>query len=153
MSYKREKSLGELNDRREPVRQFAALCHRQTTKGAEVLLITTRETKRWLIPKGWPIAGLKPRKVAEREAWEEAGVIGRTGRKQFGTFFCDKVLANGDSVPSIVDVYLLKVRRQRKRFPEMNERKTAWLKPVKAAKLVQEPELQRLLLQLDERAR
>ncbi|WP_244425824.1 NUDIX domain-containing protein [Rhizobium etli] len=58
--------------------QFGALWPREEPRGgSEVLLITTRETGRWTIPKGWPIKGLAPHEVVEREAWEEAGVKGR----------------------------------------------------------------------------
>jgi 8-oxo-dGTP pyrophosphatase MutT (NUDIX family) len=54
--------------------QIGAICMRSQADGPEVLMITTRETRRWMIPKGWPIDGLSPQEVAEREAWEEAGV-------------------------------------------------------------------------------
>ena len=54
--------------------QYGALPYRYTKSGApEILLVTTRQTKRWIIPKGWPIKGLKPAKSAAREAYEEAG--------------------------------------------------------------------------------
>ncbi|WP_426131309.1 NUDIX hydrolase [Pararhizobium sp. PWRC1-1] len=125
--------------------QYGALCFRGTLDGPEVLLITTRETKRWMIPKGWPISGLKPSKVAEREAWEEAGVVGRVKKKSFGSFIYDKVLNDGSEVRPIVGVFLLEVRRMRKRFPEMAERDAVWLKPTDAARRVEEPDLGRLL--------
>ena len=57
--------------------QFAALCYRIKSNKVQVLLVTTRRTGRWILPKGWPIDGLTPQKSAAREAWEEAGVIGR----------------------------------------------------------------------------
>jgi 8-oxo-dGTP pyrophosphatase MutT (NUDIX family) len=137
----------------EPIQQYGALCFRYTVLGPEVLLITTRETKRWMIPKGWPISGLKPRKVAEREAWEEAGVIGRANKKPFGDFVYDKVLDDGSEVRPVVAVFLIEVRRQRKRFPEMAERLAAWLSPVDAAHRVDEPELERLILKFARLAR
>ncbi|MGR9222508.1 NUDIX hydrolase (plasmid) [Rhizobium leguminosarum] len=88
----------------KPIQQYGALCFRNTPNGPKVLLITTRETRRWMIPKGWPIPGLKPRKVAEREAWEEAGVIARAKKKPFGEFFYDKLMQDGSgrdhSLPS-----------------------------------------------------
>ncbi|MDQ0562435.1 8-oxo-dGTP pyrophosphatase MutT (NUDIX family) [Rhizobium mesoamericanum] len=127
------------------VRQFGALCLRWTSDGPEILLITTRETKRWMIPKGWPIRGLRPHQVAKREAWEEAGAIGKVERKRCGRFRYAKLLTDGREVEPIVEVYFLKVRRQKKRFPEMTQRSVAWLKPAEAARRVKEPELKRLL--------
>ena len=53
---------------------------------AAILLVTTRQTKRWIVPKGWPIKGLKPAKSAAREAFEEAGVRGRVGARAIGHF-------------------------------------------------------------------
>ena len=54
---------------------MAALPYRFTSAAAlEIFLITSRRTKRWIIPKGWPIKGLKPAKTAARGAFEEAGV-------------------------------------------------------------------------------
>jgi len=131
------------------VRQFGALCLRTMSDGPEVLLITTRETKRWMIPKGWPIRGLAPRKVAKREAWEEAGAIGKVQRRLFGKFRYAKVLVDGQEVRPLVEVYILKVRRLKKHFPEMTQRDLIWLKPAEAAKRVNEPELRKLLLSID----
>ncbi|MEN9850080.1 MAG: hypothetical protein RL128_243, partial [Pseudomonadota bacterium] len=56
--------------------QYGALCWRMHRGKVEVLLITSRDTGRWVIPKGWPIDGLAPAQTAAREAWEEAGVEG-----------------------------------------------------------------------------
>ena len=132
-------------------RQFGALCLRSQPEGPEVLMITTRETKRWMIPKGWPIPGLTPQEVAEREAWEEAGVLGKVKRKLFGEFRYAKILADGREVEPVVSVYLLKVRRRKKRFPEMSERSVSWMKPAEAARRVHEPELRRLVLAVGRR--
>ena len=58
--------------------QYGALPYRFTHDAElEILLLTTRQSKRWIIPKGWPIKGLRPAKSAAREAFEEAGVRGR----------------------------------------------------------------------------
>ena len=75
--------------------QYAALPYRFTQAAAlEMLLVTTRQTKRWIIPKGWPIKGLRPAKSAAREAFEEAGVRGKVSAKSVGLFTYDKVLDN-----------------------------------------------------------
>ncbi|NKL37604.1 NUDIX domain-containing protein [Rhizobium leguminosarum bv. viciae] len=138
--------MNEIDVYPKPIQQYGALCFRNTPKGPQVLLITTRETRRWMIPKGWPISGLKPRKVAEREAWEEAGVIGRAKKKPFGEFLYDKLMQDGTGARPVVAVFLLEVRRSRKRFPEMAQRDSVWLTPIEAARRVEEPDLERLLL-------
>jgi len=130
------------------IRQYGALCHRTSDHGREVLLITTRQTRRWMIPKGWPIPGLDPCAVVEQEAWEEAGVIGPAKHRHFGCFHYGKELADGRKVRPLVEVHLLKARKQKRRFPEMAERNIVWLNPVDAANRVCEPELKQLLLKL-----
>jgi hypothetical protein len=73
--------------------QYGALPYRFSQNSAlEILLVTTRGTRRWIIPKGWPIKGLRPPKSAAREAFEEAGVRGKIGAKPVGLFTYDKVL-------------------------------------------------------------
>jgi 8-oxo-dGTP pyrophosphatase MutT (NUDIX family) len=139
-------SMPDVATTARPIQQFGALCVRYTIEGPEVLLVTTRETKRWMIPKGWPMAGLKPRKVAEQEAWEEAGVVGRVKKLPIGDFVYDKVLGDGSKVRPTVAVFLLEVRRQWKRFPESAQRRTAWLTPLEASRLIDEPDLERLIL-------
>ena len=81
---------------REPRHQYAALPWRRGDDGAlEVLLITSRESRRWVIPKGWPIKGLNSKKSAAREAFEEAGVLGAVGKKKLGDYHYDKRLRSG----------------------------------------------------------
>jgi 8-oxo-dGTP pyrophosphatase MutT (NUDIX family) len=63
----------------------------------EILLVTTRQSKQWIIPKGWPIKGLQPAKSAAREAFEETGVRGRVGGKSIGLFAYNKML-DGDRI-------------------------------------------------------
>ncbi|MBX4927427.1 NUDIX hydrolase [Rhizobium binae] len=132
--------------------QFGALCLRQGAGGLEVLLITTRETGRWTIPKGWPIKGLAPHEVVEREAWEEAGVKGRAKKRAFGCFSYLKTFQDGTQVPSFVTVHIMTVRRTKANFPERRERKLAWMPPLEAASLVNEPELKSLFRRVRRRA-
>ena len=71
--------------------QYGALPYRFTHDGVlEILLLTTRRSGRWIIPKGWPIKGLRPAKSAAREAFEEAGVRGQVRAKSIGLFAYDK---------------------------------------------------------------
>jgi len=131
-----------------PDMQVAALCWRKVKGSKEVLLVTSRDTGRWIVPKGWPIDGMNAAESALQEAWEEAGVRGTASKaKLVGTFSYDKRLDNGTSRPLIALVYKLRVRKRdlSDRFPEVEERERLWLHPKKAAKLVDEPELQEIL--------
>ncbi|MDK4715363.1 NUDIX hydrolase [Rhizobium sp. CNPSo 4039] len=127
--------------------QYGAVCFRyRETKALEILLITTRETKRWMIPKGWPIKGLDGGQVAEREAWEEAGVRGKIKKGTFGYFTYLKSLDADQAIPSLVEVHLLEVRKQSRNFPESGQRTIQWMVPEEAARRVREPELKGLLM-------
>jgi hypothetical protein len=72
------------------LQQVAALCWRKRKDGVEVMLVTSRETRRWVIPKGWPMEGLTDYNAARREALEEAGVEGHMKREPVGQFFYEK---------------------------------------------------------------
>lgn len=130
----------------ERLSQYAALAWRRgETGGVEVLLITSRETRRWVIPKGWPIRGLRPHQAAAREAWEEAGVEGRPGARKLGVFDYDKRLSGGQLQPVRVEVYPLEVLEIHESWPEVSQRERRWLSAPEAATLVGEPGLSSLL--------
>jgi 8-oxo-dGTP pyrophosphatase MutT (NUDIX family) len=75
------------NGRRGPAEQFAALpWRRRRGERLEILLVTTRRSGRWIVPKGWPIDGCSPRECAAREAMEEAGVLGVIAAEPIGDF-------------------------------------------------------------------
>lgn len=126
--------------------QVGALCWRQTRKGRKVLLITSRDTGRWIIPKGWPIASLGPAGSAKLEAWEEAGVLGRVNPVPLGSYDYDKIRAKGSIVPCRVQVHALEVQELADSYPECTQRRRRWFTPAKAAGRVAEPELAALLL-------
>jgi 8-oxo-dGTP pyrophosphatase MutT (NUDIX family) len=141
----RSKRLRPEGDR-EPKTQFAALPWRRTEAGAvEVLLITSRESRRWVIPKGWPMKDLKPSATAAQEAFEEAGVRGQTSRKKLGVFHYDKRLRSGRVQHVRVHVYALEVAEEHADWPEAAERRKLWITPGEAAGMVDEPELKDLL--------
>lgn len=130
--------------------QYAAVPYRRNEDGeTEVMLLTSRETRRWVIPKGWPIRGAKPYASAAREALEEAGLIGRTAMEAIGTYRYDKRLKNGIETRCKVEVFPLEVTTQRKRWREKGQRKLRWFTLRDAAKAVQEPGLRKLLRRLD----
>jgi 8-oxo-dGTP pyrophosphatase MutT (NUDIX family) len=111
----------------------------------EILLITSRDTGRWVIPKGWPMADLCPADAAAREAWEEAGVEGRAG-DALGFFAYRKGLPGQVAVPCVVEVFAMRVDRLADRYPEKGQRRRKWFSPEKAAKKVDEPGLRALIL-------
>lgn len=125
--------------------QVAAVPVRRGTAGAiEVLLVTSRESHRWVIPKGWPWPGLPDHEAAAAEAWEEAGVRGTVAAAQIGAFTYDKT-SSGVVLTVDVAVFLLEVAEEAPAWPEMHERQRAWFSPAAAAQAVAEEELKALL--------
>lgn len=134
--------------------QYGALPYRFSQDAAlEVLLVTTRGTRRWIIPKGWPIKGLRPAKSAAREAFEEAGVTGRIGAKPMGLFTYDKLVDEaGSQTTCEVKVYPLLVKRQNEVWPESQQRTTQWVDPRRAIAMIKEPDLKRIVASFAKRA-
>jgi 8-oxo-dGTP pyrophosphatase MutT (NUDIX family) len=129
--------------------QYAALPYRVSAAfGTEVLLVTSRETKRWIIPKGWPKKHKEPWDSAAREATEEAGVVGKVGREPIGSYLYEKRLRSGNGVVCEVQVFPLKVKRQQKNWREKGQRACAWFSPAEAAKAVGEPVLGAIIRRL-----
>lgn len=106
-----------------------------------VLLVTSRETRRWVIPKGWPMKGLKPHEAAMREAYEEAGLVGRVGKRAVGQYSYDKRLKGDKVITCLVQVFPFAVRKRRKTWPEMEQRIARWFTVAEAANAVAEPGL------------
>lgn len=126
--------------------QYAALPYRQRQDGEiQIRLITSRETRRWVIPKGWPMKGLSPGKAAAREAYEEAGLLGTISSEPLGLYSYDKRLTL-QTVPCDVMVFPLKVKRYVKKWPERSERFGFWFSVESAAAAVQEEDLRRIIL-------
>lgn len=129
--------------------QVAALCVRECAGQKEVLLVTSRGTGRWILPKGWPIKGKDGAESALQEAWEEAGVKhGTIQGDAIGTFSYEKELKTGLLVPVQSFVYTIEEVELSDQYPEAHQRKRKWFSPQEAAKLVRETELQALLRQL-----
>src|ERR1700761_1534020 len=119
--------------------QFAALPFQIAPDGLRVLLLTSRETRRWIIPKGWPIRGMKPREVAAREAFEEAGLVGRiAGKRSIGSYHYTKLLKEHQEMVFRVKVLLLSVSRQVDEWPEKAQREWCWVEPARAVQMVEE---------------
>jgi 8-oxo-dGTP pyrophosphatase MutT (NUDIX family) len=131
-------------------RQYGALPYRLRDgfRRPQIMLITSRENQRWVIPKGWPKKGKSPHSSAAREAFEEAGVLGAVAKRPVGSFSYQKRLKSGAVVLCDVHVFPLEVRRQSKQWPEKQERVIKWLSASQAAEKVDEPMLSEIIRRL-----
>ena len=136
-------------DKRDVRTQFAALCYRLIRGKPEILLITSRRSGRWIIPKGWPMDGKTPGESALVEAWEEAGVIGKVHPRCLGLYSYHKDIGSNRDLPCVAMVYPVRVKSLAHDFPEAGQRKRKWMSPKKAAQRISEPELAHLLRKFD----
>lgn len=126
--------------------QYGALAWRPAEDGSpEILLVTSLDTKRWIIPKGWPMRGKAPHEAAAREAFEEAGIVGVAGTEAVGSYFYDKRMSDGETILCRVDVYPVRVSGLKKNWPEKKRRDQRWFPPEEAASLVEEDDLAALI--------
>ena len=134
--------------------QYGALPYRFTPMAAlEILIVTTRQSRRWIVPKGWPIKRLTPSKSAAREAFEEAGVRGKIGARAIGNFTYKKTAGQtADDANYEVKIFPLLVRRQSATWPEHGQRVVQWVDPEKAISLIREPELKAIAAKFAKRA-
>jgi 8-oxo-dGTP pyrophosphatase MutT (NUDIX family) len=132
--------------------QYAALPYRRRgSNRTDVLLVTSLDTGRWIIPKGWPIKHAAPYTTAMREAREEAGVVGTIGKRPIGSFSYKKKLKGGTIIECEVHVFALKVIGQQESWPEKGQRRRQWLSRSKAAMTVGDPVLGRIIRTLRKR--
>lgn len=114
----------------------------------QILLLTSRETRRWIIPKGWRMKGRTPWQAAAREALEEAGVVGRPHKKPIGSYtYFKRQKAHFELCR--VDVYILDFAKQLKTWREIGQRDVQWFSQGQAADLVEEPGLIAIILKID----
>ena len=126
--------------------QYAALPYRVSGKTVEILLVTSRRTRRWIVPKGWPIVGHRPPACAAREALEEAGVSGEVGKIAIGHYRYVKYHRDGTGEPCKVDIFALKVTREQTVWAEKDDRERRWCSVAEAAAAVGEPQLRHVIL-------
>jgi len=126
--------------------QVAALCYRGKGDQKEVLLITSRGTGRWILPKGWPIDGMNAAEAALQEAWEEAGVKpAKIGEDAVGEFDYVKHFDEGMRATCSAKVFKVKVASLEEDYPEKTYRTRKWVPAQKAAGMVDEKGLKALL--------
>lgn len=128
--------------------QYGALCFRykEDRSEIEILVVTSRGSRRWVIPKGWPMKGKKPYEAAAVEAWEEAGVRGRVKKDPVGRYTYLKELSEGNVTPCIVELFQIEVTEISPNFKERGQRVLDWVSPSEAARRVREIELKSLLI-------
>ncbi|MGE5503940.1 MAG: NUDIX hydrolase [Actinomycetota bacterium] len=136
-----------MGDKTKEIKQYAALAYRMEDGHPMVVLVTSRETKRWILPKGQPEARRKPFEVAAQEAYEEAGLVGAVSTKPFAEVASYKRLKDGREVPTRLTIYLMQVDKQLDEWPEMHQRERRWVAPGEAALMVDEPGLVEALLE------
>jgi len=131
------------------LRQYGVIPYRREADGkVAILLITSRETKRWVIPRGNPIPSLSPSESAAREAYEEAGIEGAFRDEPLGSYTYDKRRKSGLVRPAEVAVFPMEVTRELGSWPEAHERERRWFDPEDAADAVDEQDLAALFLKL-----
>ena len=130
--------------------QFGAICYRIREGRVEILLITSRRRRRWIIPKGWPMNGETPAGTAATEAYEEAGAAGKLSHSVLG-FYAYLKDKKGTRMPCLVAVFPLKVKQLLNDYPEKGQRKRKWFPQKQAAQLLDDPELARMVRDFDPR--
>ncbi len=131
--------------------QAGVIAYRIMDGKVQVLLMTSRDTGRWIIPKGNINGRSTPSKAAEKEAYEEAGVRGTIASSiPLGIYTYLKKLELGETRPATVEVYLLRIKERLKKWPEKGERKLSWVTTEEAVGLVEEPGVVPLLRRLME---
>ena len=126
--------------------QYGVIPVRRTAGGGiEVLLITSRDTGRWVVPRGNPIAGKTPAESAAQEAYEEAGIEGPTATKPLGRYRYDKRRRDGSAAEAEVLLFRMEVREIGEQWPEMRQRERRWFEVEAAAAAVDEAGLAELI--------
>jgi 8-oxo-dGTP pyrophosphatase MutT (NUDIX family) len=142
-----KKAIGtQASEGMEPRTQYAALPWRMKDGALQILLLTSRDTRRWVIPKGWPMKGRKPSAAAAIEALQEAGLVGKIEKKSIGSYHYRKRLENGAALLCRVQVFPMHVLRQQKNWLEKDQRVTQWRGYMQAADEVAEEELREIIL-------
>lgn len=130
---------------RPKILQVAMLCTRQGPDGPEVLLVKTLDSGRWILPKGWPMAGVSLAQAAATEAWEEAGAKGRVDPREIARFPSMKRRHGGLDVPAEVVVFQMHETQIFDDYPEAGLRKRKFLPAKKAAARADLEEIQDLI--------
>ncbi|HTO29095.1 MAG TPA: NUDIX hydrolase [Devosia sp.] len=133
----------------DSARQVAALVWRKAGKDPEILLVTSRISGHWLLPKGWPVEGKSAAESALQEAFEEAGVWGDCDDHPVGSYGYLKMLSGGAAIHCTVDVFAVEAVGVLAHWPEREQRRREWVTLTEAAARVMEPDLAEFLRRCD----
>ena len=137
----------------QPLKQCAALPYQMRDGKMQVLIITSRGTGRWIVPKGWVKSEYEPHEVAAQEAFEEAGLEGEIEPEPIGSYHYTKRLHTLSFVRCRVDVFPLQVIEDRSDWPEKEQRTLAWLSPDEAASRLSDRDLAKIVVDFAEHRR
>jgi 8-oxo-dGTP pyrophosphatase MutT (NUDIX family) len=129
----------------KPRAQVGALVWRFEKGVLQILLVNSRDTGRFVIPKGWTEKKLSDPQAAANEAFEEAGITGSISQEPIGQFYYQKIIGPGFALPCVITVYALEATNELKKWPEMHQRKRYWMTLDEASTSVDEPELKLLI--------
>jgi 8-oxo-dGTP pyrophosphatase MutT (NUDIX family) len=115
-------------------------------QNGRVCVVTSRNGKRWVIPKGCMEPGMTAGEVALQEAWEEAGLVGTLSPEPVGSYFYEKA-----GMTCVVVVFLMNVTAVTEDWPERFVRERVWLTPNQAALRLEDPTLQELIREISPR--
>jgi 8-oxo-dGTP pyrophosphatase MutT (NUDIX family) len=126
------------------IAQSAVLGYRWTKAGPQMMLVTSKGTRRWVVPKGGVKSGLKAHESAAYEAFEEAGILGRVSRRCVGVYGYHKT-NHKQGAYCTVKVYPMKVTDQLPDWPERRLRRREWVSFTVAAARVREKDLKKII--------
>jgi hypothetical protein len=127
-----------------PSIQYGALPYREIKSGVEFLLVTSRETRRWIIPKGWPQGGVPPYRAPQPKKLSRRRELSERSAKKIGSYWYDKIIESGATLRCRVRVFPLRVTRQFKKWPEKRQRRTQWHSAAQASRRVGETYLRQI---------
>ena len=110
-----------------------------------ILLITSRQSRNWIVPKGNLMPGRSWTEAAAQEAFEEAGVVGQIDDVAIGQYRYQKARPLGLGRPCVVTIFPFEVERQETEWPEQHERSQCWATLGAAARMVRNRELGRVI--------
>ncbi len=143
----KQRPLQLYGSRKSGVRtQFGALVWRREAGEIRILLIGGRRSRRWGIPKGWPQSGATPARAATREAWEEAGAVGKAAKTCIGVYSYLKKIDGRPPLPCVVAVFPMEAQSLSDTWPESGQRRRKWFRPEVAARKIRNPELRSIVL-------